>query len=193
MSLAQRSTFLLCLITFLSVSAHATDSATTTHANAPLATIRALDVQRYMGVWYEIARYPAWFQSKCASQSQAEYALQADGRVRVINRCRLENGEPSEAQGTARQIGGPGSAKLEVRFAPAWLSFLPFVWGDYWVIDLDPEYELVAVSEPAREYLWILSRTPSLDEARLEALLGRLEAMGFDRGRLLYTRHDRAP
>lgn len=193
MPLVQRSTLLACLVTFLSVSAHAADSDTRTHADAPLATIRTLDVQRYMGVWYEIARYPAWFQSKCASDSQAEYALQADGRVRVVNRCRLENGEPSEAQGTARQIGGAGSAKLEVRFAPAWLSFLPFVWGDYWVIDLDPEYQLVAVSEPAREYLWILSRTPSVDEARLEALMSRLEAKGFDRQRLLYTRHDRAP
>lgn len=193
MPLVQRSTLLACLVTFLSVSAHAADSDTRTHADAPLATIRTLDVQRYMGVWYEIARYPAWFQSKCASDSQAEYALQADGRVRVVNRCRLENGEPSEAQGTARQIGGAGSAKLEVRFAPAWLSFLPFVWGDYWVIDLDPEYQLVAVSEPAREYLWVLSRTPSVDEARLEALMSRLEAKGFDRQRLLYTRHDRAP
>ena len=77
-------------------------------------------------------------------------------------------------------MGGPQSAKLEVRFAPAWLSFLPFVWGDYWVVDLDEGYELVAVSEPKREYLWILSRTPEVDKARYEALLVRLAAMGLD-------------
>lgn len=125
---------------------------------AALATIDALDVPRYMGRWFEIAKYPNWFQKKCVSDTRAEYSLKAEGGVQVINRCRLDNGEWSEAVGFARQIGGPASPKLEVRFAPAWLSFLPAVWGDYWVIDLDPEYQLVAISEPRREYLWILSR-----------------------------------
>jgi apolipoprotein D and lipocalin family protein len=69
---------------------------------------------------------------------------------------------------------------LQVRFAPAWLSFLPFVWGDYWIVDLDDKYELVAISEPRREYLWILSRTPAVDEATYKALLNRLTIIGLD-------------
>ena len=118
-----------------------------------LKSISALDVPRYMGTWYEIAKFPAWFQKKCVADTQAEYSLQPDGHVQVINRCRQDSGEMKEALGSARQIGGAASSKLEVRFAPAWLSFIPAVWGDYWVIDLDPAYQLVAVSEPKREYL----------------------------------------
>ena len=159
------------------------DAATT----EPLQPIAALDVPRYMGTWYEIARYPNWFQKKCVGDTRADYSLQADGRVQVINRCREASGELSEAVGMARQIGAADSPKLEVRFAPAWLSFLPMVWGDYWVIDLDPDYRLVAVSEPSREYLWVLSRTPAVDAQAYEALLARLAARGFDPGKLERT------
>lgn len=123
----------------------------------PLTTINALDVPRYMGTWYEIAKFPAWFQKKCVADTRAEYTLQPDGGVQVINCCRQGSGEMKEALGSGRQSGDATSSKLEVRFAPAWLSFLPMVWGDYWVIDLDPAYQLVAVSKPKREYLWILS------------------------------------
>jgi len=96
----------------------------------------------------------------------------------------LSNGDMDEAQGQARQIGGLKSPKLEVRFAPAWLSWLPMVWGDYWVIDLSNEYDLVAVSEPSREYLWVLARTQQVDQAKYDALLQRLKAKGFDLNRL---------
>ena len=159
-------------------------------APAPLQTIAALDVPRYMGTWYEIAKYPNWFQKKCVSDTHADYSLQPDGRVQVINRCREQDGTLSEAVGLARQIGAADSARLEVRFAPAWLSFLPMVWGDYWVIDLDPDYQLVAVSEPSREYLWVLARTPVVDAQAYETLLARLQARGFDLGKLERTRQD---
>ena len=85
-----------------------------------------------------------------------------------------------DAIGQARQIGDANSPKLEVRFAPAWLSFLPFVWGNYWVFVLDTDYQLVAVSEPKREYLWILSRTPEVSAKTYDELLGRLHKRGFD-------------
>lgn len=163
-------------------------SATTSKDAAPLQPIATLDVPRYMGTWYEIAKYPNWFQKKCVSDTRADYSLQADGRVQVINRCREASGQMSEAVGMARQIGAADSAQLEVRFAPAWLSFLPMVWGDYWVIDLDPEYKLVAVSEPGREYLWVLSRTPVVDDQAYEALTVRLAARGFDLGKLERTK-----
>ena len=114
-----------------------------------------------------------------------------DGSIKVLNQCRVENGQVDQAIGMARQVGSASSAKLEVRFAPAWLSFLPFVWGDYWVVDLDDKYELAAVSEPSRKYLWILSRSPTVDESRYAALLGRLTSMGFDTGKLEKTIHSK--
>ena len=91
------------------------------------------------------------------------------------------------ANGVARQEDGADSPRLKVRFAPAWLSFLPAVWGNYWVIDIDEAYRLVAVSEPKREYLWILSRTPVVDPQRYAALLERLAGKGFDLDRLEVT------
>jgi apolipoprotein D and lipocalin family protein len=154
-------------------------------ANAtPLQTVPSVDVPRYMGTWYEIAKYPNWFQKKCASSTQATYTLQADGRVQVLNRCKTDKGEWSEALGAARQIGGPNSPRLKVRFAPEWLSFIPLVWGDYWIIDLDPNYQWVVVSEPDREYLWILSRTPQMAAATYQDLLGKLNDRGFDLKRI---------
>jgi apolipoprotein D and lipocalin family protein len=158
---------------------------------APLQTIARLDVARYMGTWHEIAKYPNRFQAKCAADTQAQYRQREDGQLDVINRCRQANGEWTEAIGRARQIGAADSPKLEVRFAPAWLSWLPMVWGNYWVIDLDPAYQLVAVSEPSREYLWVLSRTPTVDAAAYQVLLGRLQAQGFDLSKLEKTAQQR--
>lgn len=155
-----------------------------------LHAIAALDVPRYMGTWFEIAKFPNWFQKKCMGATSATYSLQPDGTVRVSNRCRLSNGAMDEAIGTARQVGPATSARLQVRFAPAWLSFLPFVWGDYWVIDLDERYQLVAVSEPKKEYLWILARTPHVDPDDYKALLGRLSRQGFDLSKLEATKQD---
>jgi len=156
-------------------------------SSEPLKTIERLDVGRYLGTWYEIAKYPNRFQRQCVADTQAMYRLRDDGQLDVVNRCRQANGQVAEAVGRARQIGPAESPKLEVRFAPAWLSWLPMVWGNYWVIDLDPGYQLVAVSEPSREYLWILSRTPRVDAAAYEALLGRLREKGFDLMRLERT------
>lgn len=154
----------------------------------PLTTIASLDAKRYMGTWYEIAKFPNRFQKKCVGFTTATYSARADGRVDVVNRCRLADGGNDVASGVARQPEGPASPKLEVRFAPAILSFLPMVWGDYWIIDLDADYRLAAVSEPKREYLWILSRTPKVDPAAYDALLGRLKAQGLDLNRLEPTR-----
>lgn len=154
----------------------------------PLATITSLDVPRYMGTWFEIAKYPNKFQKKCVADTQAQYQLLAAGAVQVTNRCRKDNGELDEAVGEARQIGVSTSPKLQVRFAPAWLSWLPMVWGNYWVVDLDERYQLVAVSEPNREFLWVLARTPQVSAEAYGALLARLKAQGFELGKLERTR-----
>jgi apolipoprotein D and lipocalin family protein len=110
------------------------------------------------------------------------------GTLQVVNQCRRESGEMDQAIGEARQIGAATSPRLQVRFAPAWLSWLPLVWGNYWVIDLDEPYQLVAVSEPTREYLWVLSRTPEVSAEAYNALLLRLQRQGFALERLERTR-----
>ena len=156
-------------------------------SDAPVKTIQSLDVQRYLGVWYEIAKYPNWFQRKCASNTKAVYSARADGTLKVLNSCKTAEGEISEAEGTAKQIGAKDSPKLEVRFAPAWLAFIPLVWGDYWVIDLDAQYQVAVVSDPRREYLWILSRTPQVDKKIYEDTLARIQTQQFDVRKLELT------
>ncbi len=172
--------FSACILLF-SYSAHGQGS------DAPVKTIASLDVSRYLGTWYEIAKYPNWFQKKCVSNTKAVYSARADGALKVLNSCKTVEGNTSEAEGTARQIGAKDSPKLEVRFAPAWLAFLPMVWGDYWVIDLDAQYQVAVVSDPRREYLWILSRTPQLDKKVFEDTLQRLQAQQFDVRKLELT------
>ncbi len=164
--------------------------ANATQPPGPLATILSLDVPRYMGVWFEIAKYPNWFQRMCVSNTKAEYSPQSDGTVRVANRCTTEDGKTTQAVGIARQIGPANSPKLQVQFTPAWLSFIPFLWADYWVIDIEPDYQLVAVSEPDMKYLWVLSRTPQVNSAAYDALLARLEKKGFDLQKLARTRQE---
>ena len=150
-------------------------------------TVASLDVPRYLGTWYEIAKFPNWFQKKCVSNTKAVYTAKPDGNLRVLNSCKTAGGETSEAEGLARQIGAKDSPKLEVRFAPEWLSFLPLVWGDYWVIDLDSQYQVAAVSDPRREYLWVLSRTPQMDPKVYADLLQRLKQQQFDIQKLELT------
>ncbi len=172
------------LLLWALVATFASSAAVAQTDKSPLQPIASLDVARYMGTWYEIAKYPNSFQNKCARNTRADYQSKPDGTVQVRNRCVMADGQTTEALGAARQVGPADSPKLQVRFAPAWLSFLPWVWGDYWVIDLDPQYQLVAVSEPKREYLWVLSRTPTVEPAAYQALLVRLAPRGFDMTRL---------
>lgn len=143
-------------------------------------TIASLDVPRYMGTWYEIAKFPNRFQAKCVANTRARYLAQTDGSVQVLNSCTTADGSTIDALGKAIQVGAATSPKLQVRFAPAWLSWLPMVWGDYWVIDLDADYQLAAVSDAKREYLWVLSRTPQANAKAYDALLDRLKAQHFD-------------
>lgn len=181
---------LICLCSLTAAARDAAPGNDEQPANSALSTIAALDIPRYMGTWFEIAKYPNWFQRKCTGGTKAEYKLKNDGVVQVVNRCRVESGEMIEAIGAARQIGSATSPKLEVRFAPEWLSFLPLVWGDYWVIDLDEHYQLVAVSEPKKEYLWILARTPNIDSNAYKNMLARLLQKGFDLRKLEVTKQN---
>jgi apolipoprotein D and lipocalin family protein len=146
---------------------------------APLEVVSHVDLERYLGRWYEIASFPQRFQRGCVA-TRATYSRRDDGRIRVVNECRDRtlDGELRQAEGIAWVAEDDGSnARLKVQF------FWPFR-GDYWIIDLDPDYQYAVIGHPSREYLWILSRTPTLDPARYEEILGRIEAQGFDLERL---------
>lgn len=153
----------------------------------PVTSVPSVDLDRYLGRWYEVARYPNWFQKKCVGDVQAVYARRSDGRLSVTNRCRTKDGAVSEALGVAKVADPQSRARLKVRFAPAILSFLPMVWGDYWVLGLADDYSWVTVGTPDRKYLWILARVPAPDQDQLRHALDAAKANGFDTDRLVMT------
>lgn len=155
----------------------------------PLAVVDNLDVDKYAGRWFEIARFPNRFQDQCAADVTAEYTPRPDGRITVRNRCRTNDGRWDDAEGIARRTTNAPSSVLEVRFAPAVLSFLPSVWGDYQVIALDAEHSYSLVGTPDRKYLWILARQPKLDAAMYEQLLSVAASQGFAVKKLVRTAH----
>ena len=146
----------------------------------PPPVVDRVDLDRYLGRWFEIARYDMAFERGCDGVT-ANYSRREDGLIRVINTCRQGglDGELEIAEGRARVVEGSNGAKLKVSF------FGPF-WGDYWVLELDEAYEWVVVGGPEGRYLWILSRTPQMDAAVLDARLQRLEQIGYDTSELIY-------
>ena len=164
-----------CLIAFLLMSPAA-------HSDLPeLEVVDSVDLNRYLGKWYEIASYPAWFQKGCVA-STAEYSLLPDGKIRVVNRCHKDrlDGPLKESVGKAEVVDDQTHAKLKVWF------FWPFK-GNYWIIDLDDDYRWAVVGEPKRKYLWILSRTPTVDRTLYQNILARLPAKGYDPSKLRLT------
>ena len=156
-----------------------------------LKTYENVDFSRYAGTWYEIARLPNRFQSKCAGNVTATYELLEDGTLNVVNRCLKANGEWIEATGKARLASKYGSkSRLKVRFAPAFLSFIPLVWGNYWIIDLADDYSFAAIGEPGLKYFWVLSRKPELDDSTLCSILDRVKAQGYDLTNLVMTKQN---
>jgi apolipoprotein D and lipocalin family protein len=147
----------------------------------PLQTVAKVDLARYTGTWFEIASYPQRFQKGCTGTT-ATYTLRDDGEIGVVNRCRKGSleGEEDSAEGRARVVDTTTNAKLEVTF------FWPF-WGDYWIIDLGDNYEYAVVGHPGRDYLWILSRTPTMEESVYQGILNRLQTKGYPLDRLQKT------
>ena len=145
----------------------------------PLPVVPHVDLKRYTGEWYEIARFPHAFQKDCVA-SKAMYTLRDDGKITVLNQCydKSLSGRLREVTGKAWVVDEKTNAKLKVSF------FWPFS-GDYWIIDLGKDYEYAVIGHPGREYLWILSRTKTMTEALYEAILERLKAAGYDTSKLL--------
>lgn len=155
-------------------------------AALPNTSVQALDLQRYAGQWHEIARLPMFFQRNCVANVTATYTSRADGKVGVRNACDDKDGETMVSEGVARPVAGqPG--RLEVRFAPDWLAWAPMTWADYWVVELDPDYQWAVVGGPSRKYLWVLSRTPTMPRVQFDAIRERALRRGYPVDRLLIS------
>ncbi len=164
---------------FLTVTAARADDG----QKPPLNVAPSVDLSRYVGKWYELAHMPFRFQRDCAGDTTATYALREDGKISVLNACRTVSGKINQAKGTARIADAKGpNTKLKVTF------FWPFS-GNYWIIDLDPDYKWAVVGEPKRRYLWVLSREPKMDEATFKGILDRARQQGYDLDSLIVTKH----
>lgn len=141
---------------------------------------KAVDLQRYLGRWYELARYEQGFQKDCDGVT-ADYALRDDGMISVLNSCRRPDGKVTQAKGRAKIVDAVTGAKLKVSF------FGPF-YGNYWVLDRAEDYSWAIIGEPSGRYLWVLSREANPGEASVEALIARTRALGYDTNMLRRTR-----
>ena len=144
----------------------------------PLTTVKYVDLKKYVGLWYEIAKIPNSFQDQCVKGTTAKYILKDDGEIEVINSCIDEDGEVDDADGVARIVDKKSNAKLEVSFV-SFFGWRPF-WGDYWIIGLDENYQWAIVGTPNRKYGWVLSRTPKLIEITLNKIFRILEDQGYN-------------
>ena len=122
----------------------------------PLKTVSQVDLNKYVGLWYEIAKIPNKFQEQCAYGTTAEYKLEEDGNIQVINKCYTKDNEADIAEGLAKVVDKKSNSKLEVSFFSI-LGIRPF-WGDYWIIGLDDNYQWAIVGSPNRKYGWVLRR-----------------------------------
>jgi apolipoprotein D and lipocalin family protein len=168
-------------------SSHA--GATPQEGPPALQALPSLEVSAYMGTWYQVAWYPNRFQRQCVRDTRATYRLLEQGEVEVANQCRNAEGRIESIRGVAQAVGSlvEGQlmpAQLRVSFLPALIRWLPIGWGDYWVLALGPDGRYALVSEPTREYLWVLSRTPLLSDDDDRAMRATLQAQGFDLVRL---------
>jgi apolipoprotein D and lipocalin family protein len=145
-----------------------------------LEVVLHVELEKYLGKWYEIAHLPARFQEGC-TDTTATYALSEDGSISVLNEC-VKNGKMKRAKGRAKVVDKRSGAKLKVTF------FWPF-YGDYWIIDLGRDYDYAVVGTPNRKYLWILSRTPQMDDKLFSELVESVKSKGFDANSLIKTSH----
>ncbi|HZH55849.1 lipocalin family protein [Yanghanlia caeni] len=155
-----------------------------------LPTQEGVDLQAYSGRWHEQARLPNRFQKDCAGEVQAFYEVHADGTLGVTNQCTKADGSVKSAEAVgrlARSAGGSDPARLEVRFAPAWTSWLPMVWGDYWIMRIEGDYQYSLVGTPDRKYLWVLSREENGDPQTVKRLLAHAGSLGFPIQQVIMT------
>jgi apolipoprotein D and lipocalin family protein len=139
-----------------------------------------VELNRYLGKWYEIAHLPTRFQRNC-TDTTATYSLSTDGSISVLNECK-RNGKVKQIKGKAKVVDKNTGAKLKVTF------FWPF-YGDYWIVGLGKDYEYAVVGTPNRKNLWILSRTPQMDDQLFSQIIESVKSQGFNLDNLIKTRH----
>jgi apolipoprotein D and lipocalin family protein len=145
-----------------------------------LEVVPHVELNKYLGKWYEIAHLPAKFQEGC-TDTTATYTLSEDGNISVLNECK-RNGKLKQAKGKAKVVDKNSGAKLKVTF------FWPF-YGDYWIINLGKDYDYAIVGTPNRKYLWILSRTPQMEDNLFSQLIESVKSKGFEVNKLIKTSH----
>lgn len=150
--------------------------------------VAQVDLDKYLGQWYEIAHLPMFFQRKCASHTTAQYSLDADKHIVVLNQCKTKQGEWISSTGIATATN-KNNNQLKVSFLPRSLQWLPFTKGDYWILKLDQNYQTALVGGPSHKYLWILSRTPQIDEATYQEYIKAAQAQGYDTNKLIRNPH----
>lgn len=152
-----------------------------------VATVAAVDLQRYAGTWYEQARLPNRFQKHCHRNVSATYTPQSDGSVEVVNQCLRENGTTDAARGKAEVDDPAQPGLLAVTFMPKGLRWLPFTQAEYRIVALDPDYTWAIVGGEDRKYLWLLTRAQHIDAVQREALVERARSLGYDTTRLQFS------
>lgn len=172
-----------CNILFASVLI---SQAATVHANTEPQTVYDIDLDRYKGTWYEIARKPAIFQWNCYRNVTATYKINTDSSIKVENRCKGLFGETIKADG--RATIGESTAKLKVSFIPDYLRWLNIPDGDYWVLAIDEDYQHVMVGSPSRRYLWLLSRDQTMPADVYQNYINLAQNQGYDVSNVRYTR-----
>lgn len=140
--------------------------------------VKYVDLKKYSGLWYEIAKIPNRFQKHCKRGTTAQYKLLENGKIEVINSCIEEDGERDASEGIAQVVDGSTNAKLEVSFVS--ILGINLFWGDYWIIGLDDNYEYAVVGTPTRKYGWILGRTPKLSDVKIKEAFEILKSQGYD-------------
>ncbi|MDC4302693.1 lipocalin family protein [Acinetobacter baumannii] len=155
----------------------------------PLPTVDKVELDRYLGVWYEVARKPAFFQKKCAYNVSATYTLNENGNIVIDNRCYDNQKQLQQSIGEAFVVNPPYNTKLKVSFLPEAVRWIPIIRGDYWILKLDEDYQTVLVGEPSRKYLWVLSRTPHPHKEVVDEYLNYAKTLGFDIRDIIHTEH----
>lgn len=145
-----------------------------------------VDIQRYAGKWYEIAHLPMYFQRKCVANTTAQYSLNPDQTVSVLNSCSTAEGGKISSEGLAYSQN-EGNSKLKVSFLPKGLRWLPFTKGHYWILRIDPDYKVALVGGPSDKYLWILSRDAQIDDATYQSYLDTAKKYGYNVEKLIKT------
>jgi apolipoprotein D and lipocalin family protein len=152
-------------------------------------TVNYVDLKKYVGTWYEIAKIPNRFQSDCDKNTTANYKIREDGKIAVLNKCVEKDGSINDAEGVAVINDKKTNAKLEVSFVS--ILGINLFWGDYWIIGLDNNYKYAVVGHPERKYGWILCREPKMSEEDLSKVFALLKEKGYDPNKFVMTRQDK--